>query len=109
MLSRLQRRSDALDEACLRALGHPNDHAIRKELLSALEWEDSLRPVHAHSLLRETFREVHGHSVDLAVCIQIGADSPEAAAHAIQHGALRLRQSLAALVVMLTARHQKPE
>ena len=38
MLSRLHRKAEALDSACLRALGHPHDHAVRQELLSALEW-----------------------------------------------------------------------
>jgi hypothetical protein len=108
MLSRLHRRAEALDEACLRALGHPHDHAVREELLSALEWESSLHPEHARASIREIFREVHGYSFDLSMCIRVAADSPEAAVHAFVHGIRSLRNSLAALRESLAARHREP-
>ena len=73
MLSRLHRRVEALDSACLRALGHPHDHALRNELLSALEWEDSCDPHHARSIIRDTFKSVVDHSMDLAHHLRPGA------------------------------------
>ena len=57
MLSRLHRKAEALDAACLRALGHPHDHAVRQELLSALEWDTSYRPEHARPQIRSLFKE----------------------------------------------------
>jgi hypothetical protein len=66
LLSRLYRKAEAVEQACLRAQGHPHDNAIRQELLSALEWEDSIHPKHARPLIRALFREVHDHSTELA-------------------------------------------
>jgi hypothetical protein len=60
--SGFQGRAEALDDACLRAWGHPNDRAIRQELLSALEREDSVRPVHTGlMLLRDVYKRVWSH------------------------------------------------
>lgn len=94
-----------MDGACLRALGHPHDHGIRQELLSALEWDDSLHPEHARPLIRDLFRQVHGHSTDLSKRLQSGADAPDGGFHPITHGIESLRQSLAALRHVLAARH----
>ena len=109
MLSRLHRRAEALDSACLRALGHPHDPAIRQELLSALEWEDSCTPSHARSVIRETFQSVVDHSMDLAHHLRHGAD---ATAGDGQHPAVprieKLRASLARLSHVLATRHETP-
>ena len=102
MLSRLHRKAEALDRACLRAQGHPHDDAIREELLSAQEWEDSLRPDHARPAIRETFSEVREQSAAVAVVLQT---SPAAAPVAALP---RLRRSLAALLQVLAARHAPP-
>ncbi len=102
MLSRLHRRAEALDRACLRAQGHPGDNAIREELLSALEWEDSLRPDHARPAIRESFSAVHEQATVLAVVLRT---SPAAAPVASLPG---LRRSLAALLQVLAARHDPP-
>jgi hypothetical protein len=45
---RFHGRAEALDDACLRAWGHPHDRAIRQELLSALEWDDLRADVAEH-------------------------------------------------------------
>lgn len=103
MLSRLYRKAEALDGACLRAWGHPQDHAVRDELLSALEWDSSLHPNHA-PVIRELFVEVHEQSVDLSVRIRATADSPEGAARLIADRVQGLRQRLAALLKALEAR-----
>jgi len=103
LLSRLHRRAEALDEACLRAWGHPHDHAIRQELLSALELDGSLHPAHARPLIRQ----VHDHSIDLSNRIRASADNPDGVAHLISHGIPSLRRSLAALVQVLAARHSE--
>ena len=108
MLSRLHRRAEALDGICLRAWGHPHDHAIRQELLSALEWDSSLRPDHARPVIRDLFTQVHDHSVDLLHRIRASADNPDGVAHAISHGAQSLRRSLAALMHVLATRHAQP-
>jgi hypothetical protein len=100
MLSRLHRRAEALDEACLRAQGHPHDYAIQQELLSALEWDASLHPEHARPVIRHLFRRVHDHSADLAKRI------PSHAAP-ITH-INTLRQELAKLVQVLAVRHREP-
>jgi len=104
MLSRLVRRAEALDEACLRALGHPSDHAIRQELLSALEWDGSLYPGHARPLIRDMVKQVIDHSVDLSRHIRLGEANPDRVAHLILQGTRNLRQSLAALMQVLAAR-----
>ena len=107
LLSRLHRRAEALDEACLRAWGHPHDHAVRQELLSALELDGSLHPEHARPLIRHLFRQVHDHSIDLSNRIRASADNPDGVAHLISHGIPSLRRSLAALVQVLAARHSE--
>ena len=103
LLSRLYRKAEALDGACLRAWGHPRDHAVRDELLSALEWDSSLRPDHA-PVIRELFVEVHDQSVDLSMSIRVTSDSPEGAARLISDRVHGLRQRLAALLKALEAR-----
>jgi hypothetical protein len=107
LLSRLYRKAEALDGACLRAWGHPQDHAVRDELLSALEWDSSLRPDHA-PVIRELFVEVHDHSVDLSMRIRATADSPEGAARLLSDRVQSLRQRLAALLKALEARRAAP-
>lgn len=59
--SRFHGRAEALDGACLRAWGHPHDRAIREELLSALEWDDSVHPEHAGRLLGDVFKRLWSH------------------------------------------------
>jgi len=108
LLSRLHRRAEALDEACLRAWGHPHDHAIRQELLSALEWDGSLRPDHARPAIRDHFKQVQDNSVDLSNRLRSSANSPDGAAHVIAQGAQNLRRSLAALIQVLASRHREP-
>jgi hypothetical protein len=102
LLSRLHRKAEALDRACLRAQGHPDDYAVRDELLSALEWEDALRPDHARPAIRESFSEVHEQSAALVVVLQT---SPTTTPVASLPG---LRHSLAALLQVLTTRHGPP-
>ena len=102
MLSRLHRKAEALDRACLRAQGHPHDDAVREELLSALEWEDSLRPDHARPAIRESFIEVHEQSTVLAVVLRTSPATPPVASLP------GLRRSLAALLEVLAARHAPP-
>ena len=102
MLSRLNRRAEAIDEACLRAQGHPHDHAIRQELLSALEWDAALHPNHARPVIRDLFEQVHHHSTDLATRIRSGAG-----AHPIADGIRGLRLRLAAFQQALQARHSE--
>ena len=105
MLSRLHRKAETLDAACLRALGHPHDHAVRQELLSALEWETSLHPEHARPVIRDLFSQVHDHSTELAKRIQSAAGASDAGFHPIAHGIESLRHRLAALKHVLAARH----
>ena len=99
MLSRLHRRAEALDEACLRAQGHPHDHAIQQELLSALEWDASFHPEHARPVIRLLFWRVHEHSADSAKRIPSNA-APVAHINT-------LRQELAKLVQVLAIRHRE--
>ena len=108
MLSRLYRKAEALDGACLRAWGHPQDHAIREELLSALEWDRSLHPEHAHPSIRDLFQQVHDHSVALSHRIRASANNPDGVAHMITHGVQNLRRRLTALMKVLEARHAAP-
>ena len=112
MLSRLHRKAEALDSACLRALGHPHDHAVRQELLSALEWEASLRPKVAWGVecddVRDLFTQVHGRSTELAKRIHSSAEAPDGGFHPIAHGIESLRHSLAALRQVLATRHNNP-
>ena len=107
MLSKLYRRAEALDEACLRAQGYPQDFAIRQELLSALEWDASFHPEHAHPLIRDLFKQVHDHSTDLWHRIQLAAEDPENSALRIDE-INSLRQRLADLRKVLAARHIEP-
>ena len=108
MLSKIHRRAEALDEACLRAWGHPHDHSVRQELLNALEWDDALRPEHVRPVIRELFVEVHEQSVELATRIRSSADNPEGLAQVTAQGAQTLQQRLAALIKALQARHAEP-
>ena|SRR5260221_14239706 len=103
MLSRLYRKAEALDAACLRVWGHPQDHAVREELLSALEWESSLRPDHA-PVVRELFVEVHDQSIDLSLRIRASGDTPASAAHLVAKNLQSLRQHLAALMKAVESR-----
>ncbi len=103
MLSRLNRRAERLDGLCLQAWGHPTDYNVRQELLSALEWDRSDHPEHAHPVIRELFKQVHDRSVDLSKRIQ-SATHQEAVVHAVTHGAQDLRQALAALTQALANR-----
>ena len=92
----------------MRAWGHPHDHAIRQELLSALELDDSLHPVHARPLIRDQFKQVHDHAIDLSNRIRSGTGNPDAEVQVITQGIPSLRQSLAALVRVLATRHSEP-
>jgi hypothetical protein len=96
-----------LDGLCLRAWGHPQDYDVRQELLSALEWDRSLDPEHAHPVIRALFKQVHDRSVDLSKRIR-SASHQDAVVHAITHGAQDLRQSLGALTQALKNRHREP-
>jgi hypothetical protein len=98
LLSRLHRKAEALDEACLRLQFHPHDHAIRQELLSALEWEAALEPAHAPVIL-DLFREVKDHSAQLSQQIAAPAAPPVSDIE-------RLRRSLAKLLHVLANRHK---
>jgi hypothetical protein len=103
VLDKLYRRAEALDGACLRALGHPHDYAIRQELLDALDWDSSVRPDHAPPVIRERFVEVHHYSVDLAKRIRTSVSGPDRVAQLISHSVQALRHSLAALMHVLEA------
>jgi hypothetical protein len=98
----LHRKAEALDAACLRALGHPHDHAVRQELLSALEWDASYHPEHARPQIRNLFKEVHDHSVNLSQHIQSGAS------HLASDGIAALRRSVGSLTHVLASRHKEP-
>lgn len=108
LLSRLHRKAEALDAACLRALGHPYDHAVRQELLSALEWEASLHPEHARPVIRDLFSQVRGRSIELAKRIHSSAEASDGGFHPIAHSIESLRHSLAALRQVLVRRHNNP-
>jgi hypothetical protein len=101
VLSRLHRRAEALDAACLRALGHPHDHAIRQELLSALEWDRVDHPDHARPAIRGLFKDVHDHSAVLSQHIQSGTS------HLVSDSIATLRKSLGSLTHILSARHDE--
>jgi hypothetical protein len=103
LLSRLYRKAEALDGACLRAWGHPQDYAVRLELLEALEWDSSFHPEHARPLIRELFVQVHDGSINLAVRIRATADNVSIGQLIVQ-GVEPLRRSLAALMQVLEAR-----
>jgi hypothetical protein len=101
LLSRLHRKAEALDAACLRAMGHPHDHAIRQELLSALEWDRDDHPDHARPAIRSLFKEVHDHSANLSQHIQSGAN------HLVTDCIASLRGSLGSLTHVLATRHKE--
>ncbi|CAN5333335.1 hypothetical protein BH10PSE6_BH10PSE6_54660 [soil metagenome] len=106
MLSRLYRRAEELDGLCLRAQGYPHDYAIRQELLSALEWDDSFHPKHAHSLIRDLFDEVNDYSTKLST--RLRSDSDDAESPPLRIAEIHsLRQRLANLVQFLKARNTK--
>jgi hypothetical protein len=102
LLSRLHRKAEALDAACLRALGHPHDHAVRQELLSALEWDTSYRPEHARPRIRSLFKEVYDHSASLSQHIRSDAS------HLASDSIASLRKSLGSLTHVLATRHKEP-
>ena len=102
MLSRLHRKAETLDQACLRATGHPNDYAIRQELLSALEWDASLHPEHARPVIRNLFQEVYDHSTALLNRLRSADQSDGGLAPAIAE-IHTLRERLAKLGQVLTA------
>jgi hypothetical protein len=104
VLSKLHRKAEALDGACLRAQGHPNDPAVRQELLDALDWDRALRPDHAHPMIQNLFKQVHDHSVSLSNVIRSAAHAPDGAVQMISHGIQRLREHIGALVKVLAAR-----
>jgi hypothetical protein len=105
LLSRLHRKAEALDQACLRAQGHPHDYALRQELLSALEWDASLRPDHARDTIRSLYKQVHDQSAALSNLVRSSSDAiGVAAARFIPN----VRQSLAALMQVLATRQTQP-
>lgn len=106
MLSKLHRRAEALDQACLRAHGHPHDYAVRQELLSALEWDASLHPEHASPVIRTVFKEAHDHANDLLIRIQAAQETPGVVIPVAELPTLR--QRLAKLREVLAARHSDP-
>jgi len=107
LLSKIHRRAEALDSVCLRAWGHPQDYGVRQELLSALEWDRTLDPEHAHPVIRDLFRQVCDRSVTLSKRIQSSAANPDGVVHAITDGAHDLRLSLAALIQALRNRQRE--
>jgi hypothetical protein len=102
LLSRLYRKAEAVDQACLRAQGHPHDYAIRQELLSALEWEDSLHPAHARPLIQDLFQDVHEHSTQLSS--RLALNNAEVASVPVTE-IQSFRQRLAKLLHVLATRH----
>ena len=104
MLSRLYRKAEALDDACLRAWGHPRDHSVREELLSALEWDSALHPEHARPKIRELFVEIHDQSVDLQIRLRASSDTAEGLQAALAQEIQGLRQRLSDLMQVLDAR-----
>lgn len=106
MFSRLSRRAEELDGLCLRAQGYPHDYAIRQELLSALEWDDSFHPKHAHPSIRDLFEQVHDYSTKLSNRLRSDADDAESLPRGIAE-IHSLRQRLANLAQVLEARHSK--
>jgi hypothetical protein len=101
LLSRLHRKAEVLDSACLRALGHPHDHAVRQELLSALEWDASYHPDHARPVIRNLFKDVHDHSAKLSQHIRSDAS------HLVSDSIATLRKNLGSLTHVLATRHKE--
>lgn len=83
-------------------MGHPHDHAIRQELLSALEWDRDDHPDHARPAIRSLFKEVHDHSAVLSQHIRSGAS------HLATDSIASLRKSLGSLKHVLANRHDAP-
>jgi hypothetical protein len=108
MLSRLHRRAEALDEACLRAWGYPRDHSVQQELLNALEWDSSFHPEHARPLIRDAFTQVIVCSKDLSNCIRSGADASSSALQSLTNTIEGLRQRLMTLMEVIEKRHVRP-
>jgi len=99
---RSQEKTEALDGDCLRALGHPHDHAVRQELLSALEGDDSSHPGHVRPSLRH--RPGPGQvACDLPDAIPSGTSGRDAEARSPCHVLRSLRQALTDGVQVLAA------
>ncbi|MGD9882491.1 MAG: hypothetical protein AB7U95_20455 [Reyranella sp.] len=101
--SKVQEKTEVLDGECLRALGHPNDHAIRQELLSALEGDDSIHPGHAGSWLRDRPEQVRDHFAVLSSVVHADTSNPDTEARSLCHGIQSLYRGLAARVQVLAA------
>jgi hypothetical protein len=102
MLSRLYRNAQALDGACLRAWGFPSDHAIREELLSALEWDKSLQLDHVRPSIRLLYVQAQTQSMDLSDHLRSAAGNPNPFS---PHLVVGLRETLRALMRLLEATH----
>jgi hypothetical protein len=98
----LHRKAETLDAACLRALGHPHDHAVRQELLSALEWDRSDDPDHARSAIRSLFKDVRDHSAVLSWHIRWDAS------HLMCDSIATLRKRVGSLTHKLATRDDEP-
>jgi len=83
-------------------MGHPHDHAIRQELLSALEWDAADHPDHARPAIRTLFKEVHDRSAVLSQHMRSGAS------HLAADSIAGLRKSVGSLTHMLATRHDEP-
>jgi hypothetical protein len=59
-------------------------------------------------VIRDRFKQVRDHAIDLSNRIRASADNPDGVAHLISQGIPSLRRSLAALVQVLAARHGEP-
>jgi len=99
---RSQEKTEALDGDCLRALGHPHDHAVRQELLSALEGDDSSHPAHVCPSLRHRL-EPGQDACDLPKDIPSGTSGRDAEARSLCHVFRSLRQALTDGVQILAA------
>lgn len=100
-----QDKTEALDGDCLRALGHPHDHAIRQELLSALEWDDSLHPAPVGPLPGNQLQGTRVDSADPRAGIPSGTGKPDGAGASSRHGIMTACRKLAARVHFLVACH----
>lgn len=107
--NRLHERAEALDDACLRAWGHPDDYAIRQEILSALESDDGCRADHAGLLLRKQMKQVQGHSAGLSNDSRSRVDHRDVASRSLYHGILSFHRSLVALMQDLAVRRREPD
>ena len=100
---KLQEKTETLDDDCLRSLGHPHDHAVRQELLSALEGDESLHPRHAG--LAPSGRPEQGleHSADVAGGIASGTSNRDMETRSLCHAIQRVCRGLADRVQVLAA------